>query len=672
MKTPLFLLLNMLVTVFGFTQVNFGLRQTDSLKHQLSTAIEDTTRASLMANLAEAYRWSKPDSAMQYAQRALDLSRQEKFSRGETAALLSFSVLQRELGNLPLALDLALKALRISREKGFHREEVGSLLRLANVYTASNNYKEALTYYHQAKKKLISFPDQFYSEATAILMAGTFEKMNETDSALYYAELISPQTYNYTTGLAMYYHLLGNIHARLKNERLALSYYRLGIESAEQFGDLRGASDINIRVASIFRDNNQIDSAIYYAREGLNTAELLSYKNRIMAAGSLLAQLYESRDPKQALKYYKVFSAARDSVYSIEKMQAMQTTTFNEKERQHEIEAAKTSYRNKVKIYLLIGGLCLFSIIILILYKNNKHKQKANTLLGKQKLEINIQKTKLQESFDNLRSVQAQLIQSEKMASLGELTAGIAHEIQNPLNFVNNFSEVNVELIEELEQELVKGRLDEITTLTKNLKENEQKINHHGKRADAIVKGMLQHSRNNGGLKEPTDINALADEYLRLAFHGLRAKDKSFNVSTKTNFDQTIGCIVINPQDVGRVILNLITNAFYSVHYKAKSLHHASPNDDFIAGNGYEPTVVVSTKKLNGQIEINVRDNGKGIPSDVINKIFQPFFTTKPTGEGTGLGLSMSYDIIIKGHGGEFKVDTKEGEFAEFKIVIPV
>jgi signal transduction histidine kinase len=244
------------------------------------------------------------------------------------------------------------------------------------------------------------------------------------------------------------------------------------------------------------------------------------------------------------------------------------------------------------------------------------------------------------------------------MASLGELTAGIAHEIQNPLNFVNNFSDVSNELIDEMIGEIEKGNSDEAKTIAHDVKQNLEKINHHGKRADAIVKGMLQHSRTSSGVKEPTNINALADEYLRLAYNGLRAKDELFNATLKTEFDESIGKIEVIPQDIGRVILNLITNAFYAVTEKKKLL-----------GADYEPVVSVSTKKINGKVEVKVKDNGNGIPANVLDKIFQPFFTTKPTGEGTGLGLSLSYDII-KAHGGELKVETKEGKGTEFIIIL--
>ncbi len=277
-------------------------------------------------------------------------------------------------------------------------------------------------------------------------------------------------------------------------------------------------------------------------------------------------------------------------------------------------------------------------------------------------VELKKKSEELEYSLEDLKSTQSQLIQSEKMASLGELTAGIAHEIQNPLNFVNNFSEVNKELLVEMKDEIKKGNIDEVNALADDVIANEEKINHHGKRADAIVKGMLQHSRStNNATKEPTDINALADEYLRLAYHGLRAKDKTFNATMKTDFDETIGNINIIPQDIGRVILNLITNAFYAVSAKALAA----------ADGDYQPTVEVSTKKINGKIEIKVSDNGGGIPQKIFDKIFQPFFTTKPTGQGTGLGLSLSYDIV-KAHGGELKVQTKEGEGSEFVISLPV
>ncbi|MEO7905454.1 MAG: ATP-binding protein, partial [Saprospiraceae bacterium] len=317
--------------------------------------------------------------------------------------------------------------------------------------------------------------------------------------------------------------------------------------------------------------------------------------------------------------------------------------------------------------------------------------------------QLQSEKRRAEDALTELRATQKQLIQSEKMASLGELTAGIAHEIQNPLNFVNNFSEVNAELIDELKTELATGNTQQAIELANDIKDNEQKINHHGKRAEAIVKGMLQHSRSSSGVKELTDINASVDEYLRLAYHGLRAKDKSFNATMKTDYDDNIGLINIIPQDIGRVILNLITNAFYAVSTAPKSpvLRQANTQPDATDSTpssfhstsspqaaqhpgdfNFELTVTVITKLLKSPIwdsgvkggpgiEIRVSDNGNGIPQNILDKIFQPFFTTKPTGKGTGLGLSLSYDII-KAHGGELKVETREGEWTQFIIQLPV
>ncbi|MEO8412266.1 MAG: two-component regulator propeller domain-containing protein [Ginsengibacter sp.] len=318
-------------------------------------------------------------------------------------------------------------------------------------------------------------------------------------------------------------------------------------------------------------------------------------------------------------------------------------------------------------IYLFLGISILRGYIV---YRSRKLKTENRILEEKVAHRTN----QLKQSIEDLKSTQSQLIQSEKMASLGELTAGIAHEIQNPLNFVNNFSEVNIELTDELKEELNKsslsaGEKSSIENITDDIRSNQEKINFHGKRADAIVKGMLQHSRSSNGQKEPTNINALADEYLRLAYHGLRAKDKSFNATMKTDFDDSIGKIKIVSQDVGRVILNLITNAFYAVTEKKRAMQATEETVP------YEPTVTVSTKFVKTpaggmDVLISVKDNGNGVPQKVLDKIFQPFFTTKPAGIGTGLGLSLSYDII-KAHGGELKVKTGDGEGAEFTIILP-
>jgi len=368
-------------------------------------------------------------------------------------------------------------------------------------------------------------------------------------------------------------------------------------------------------------------------------------------------QVYEkTQNYKLAFEYYRKARRLRDSLeklkdevgvatMSLEKQAEIKQAMFDEQKRLQDTEQEKIAYKNKIRSFILFGGVVVLLLIAGILWRNNRRKQKD--------------KLKIEQAYNELKSTQQQLVQSEKMASLGELTAGIAHEIQNPLNFVNNFSDVNTELVDEAKQEIDKGNLNEVKAILNDIKDNQEKINHHGKRADAVVKGMLQHSRAISGRKEPTDLNALADEYLRLAYHGLRAKNKSFNAIMKTDFDESAVKINVVPQDIGRVVLNLINNAFYAVDEKKKQI-----------GDGYEPTVSVSTKRERDKVEVKVKDNGNGIPQKVLDKIFQPFFTTKPTGQGTGLGLSLSYDIV-KAHGGEIKVETKDCEGAIFIIQLP-
>jgi signal transduction histidine kinase len=313
---------------------------------------------------------------------------------------------------------------------------------------------------------------------------------------------------------------------------------------------------------------------------------------------------------------------------------------------QKDEESRVSKSRQSLAIFALAVVVLAVLVIAGVQLRNNKAKQKANKLL--------------ESALTDLKSTQKQLIQSEKLASLGELTAGIAHEIQNPLNFMNNFSEVNYELIGEMEQEIDLGNLENLKTIAADIKSNEEKISHHGKRADSIVKGMLLHTRSSSGVKQLTDINALADEYLKLSYHGFRAKESGFNASIHTDFDNRICKINIIPQDMGRVFLNLYNNAFYAV--EEKRVKHA---------NGYEPTIRVSTVAMTGGMELRISDNGNGISKKIMDKIFQPFFTTKPTGQGTGLGLSMSYDII-KAQGGELKIISTEGEGTEVVVQLPL
>ncbi len=478
--------------------------------------------------------------------------------------------------------------------------------------------------------------------------------INKLDSVLYYEKLSEQIAYRsgFVKFLGIVKFTIGDVYKAKGDDATALAYYYEGVKWGKEQHNLNAWNRSYMRLYRHYFAAGNSDSALYYA---LNNLRLVQDMGQISGTETNLGVAYEylskgyqlNHQFDSAFKYQGLALTTKDSLTKIRirSLSDLQNLSFGEQLRLQNLEKERTMYQNKVRTYALLSGIVVFVLVAVILYRNNRQKHKTNKVL--------------ESTLSNLRSTQSQLVQSEKMASLGELTAGIAHEIQNPLNFVNNFSEVNTELLTEMKDELNKGNIDDAKAIADDVIDNEQKINHHGKRADAIVKGMLQHSRSSNGVKEPTDINALTDEYLRLAYHGLRAKDKSFNVAMQTDFDPTVGSVNIIPQDIGRVILNLITNAFYVVDQKKKEI-----------GEGYEPIVSISTKKNDDKVEISVKDNGNGIPQKILDKIFQPFFTTKPTGQGTGLGLSLSYDIV-KAHGGELKVETKEGEGSIFSIILP-
>ncbi|MFD2526687.1 ATP-binding protein [Flavihumibacter stibioxidans] len=524
---------------------------------------------------------------------------------------------------------------------------------IGHIYKDRGENEKALNLYTAAKQNASAGKVKILEVWPMMNLAAVFLATNQLDSSLFYGKLAYEKTValrGFATQSSYIFSNIAGAYSKMGDNPKALEYYNKAINSADENHSVRYRAMAYQAFAEHFQRSRQTDSCILYAKKAIDVVHNSVFSYLAIKPSKLLTDIYENSNADSTIKYLKIYKAANDSLNNTRANQQLQMMTFEEDQRQRDIAAEKINYQNKIRTNLLLAAIGVFLIIGLILYQNNRQKQKANKIL--------------EATLDNLKSTQSQLVQSEKMASLGELTAGIAHEIQNPLNFVNNFSEVSAELVKEMVEEMDKGNKDEVKAIANDLVQNLEKINHHGKRADGIVKGMLQHSRSGSGIKEPTNINALADEYLRLAYHGLRAKDKSFNAAMKTDFDDSIGNINILPQDMGRVILNLITNAFYAVNEKKKTLTATT-------SAVYEPAVTVSTKRKEGKVMISVTDNGNGIPKKVIEKIFQPFFTTKPTGQGTGLGLSMSYDIVTKGHGGELKVETKENEGATFIISLP-
>lgn len=644
MKKSLLLLILSVVRLLSFSQ-NMDVLQLEKLRGDLEHATTDTSRVVLLNGLAEYYRARISDSSFHFGQAALDLARKINFPSGESRALSVLSFYFYNRGDLTQALDLGLKSLDVARKHDLVFEQGGALIRIGNVYIDMKNYREALRYYAMAREVTRSFSDPFLHAVAYWRAADAYQNLNMLDSALWYgkkAEDTAAKVGNQFVqrGVAA---ILGSIYDKLGNDAMALNYYRKNLTSLT----------LN-NLAHFFLKRGQRDSAIYYAELGLTTAIDGSTKLEEYNAALLLSQLYENSSPQQALAYMKQAMSAQDSIYGAEKFVSLASLSIKEKEKENELSLARLNYQSRLKQFALLGGIAVLLIVALLLYRTNRFRQKTNKTLSEQKEQI-------EKTLTELKSTQTQLIQSEKMASLGQLTAGIAHEIQNPLNFVNNFSEVNLELIDEIRSRSASTGDETTNELLSDIYQNNEKIRFHGQRADAIVKGMLQHSRASSSQKEPTDINALCDEYLRLSYHGLRARDKAFNARFETDFDPSVGKISLLPQDFGRVILNLVTNAFYAVNLKKNE-----------AGGSYDPLVKIQTRKAGGRVEIRVTDNGPGIPDVIRDKIFQPFFTTKPTGQGTGLGLSLSYDIIIKGHGGALQVESVPEQGASFIITLPV
>jgi two-component system NtrC family sensor kinase len=621
-----------------------------SLKHELAIARDDSTRASKMAELSYQYALINLDSNTYYGQKALTLSRQIKYIRGEARAIYGLALGMSVKGDFPAALELTFKALKIADDNNLLFEKSFCLNMIGVSYWNLNDFNTSFEYYKMAREKyVIEYKDEdlYYHLNTWIDvdLAGNFKDLNKLDSAKALLQtLVKENPDSVYQPVALF--ILGDVYFKLGNTKVAEELVKQSIAISKQRNDQLSTSDACGIISMIYAKTNQADSVIYYSKMGLASAQQINYNWGILQHCKFLGDAYEDNNIHLSLQYLKEAMSVNNELYGLEKVQALQKILAEQQERQRRAENERIAEQNRLKQYAFLAGLAILLIIAFILYRNNKQKQITNNVL--------------KATLTNLKSTQSQLIQSEKMASLGELTAGIAHEIQNPLNFVNNFSEVSNELIDEMNIELDKGDINEAKAIASDVKQNLDKINHHGKRADAIVKGMLQHSQSSTGVKELTDINKLADEYLRLSYHGLRAKNINFNADFKTDFDDTTGKINIVPQDIGRVLLNLFNNAFYATNEKKKT-----------AGENYKPVVSIETKKINNKVVIKVSDNGNGIPQNIIDKIFQPFFTTKPTGQGTGLGLSLSYDIV-KAHGGEFEVETKEDEGSTFIIQLPV
>ena len=634
------------------------------LRNKLPSEIFDTAKCKTLDSLSmyNMFFNNKSDSTLSYCNEYINTAFQITDKKYLILAYARLSFYYNNTGQYTESLSMALKGMDLAEQ--YHVQDYLSVLYydLSWFYINSNNYQEGLASALKGIAFLKFNRDPFFDQVLHLYgMAGTcYMGLNKEDSALFFfrrmdsvsavSTELAAQNISYWHW-AMYYLYYKQDYPKVD------SICTKAISECRKYGEFL-LNFFYLFSSTSYLNQGKIERAIAEAREAYALSLPITDPAAEEFAAGLLTTCYEkSGNLDSAFFYLKIKDSLGNVMQAHSNANEIQQYRFDQQLSRKEKEAATAlqgqKNRNRILAYVFLTAVIFFLVIAIIQWRNNSQKKRANLVLQQRKQEV-------ESTLQELKSAQAQLIQSEKMASLGELTAGIAHEIQNPLNFINNFSEINTELSEELNEEADKGNINEVKVIAKDIRENSEKINHHGKRADAIVKGMLQHSRTNAGHKEPTDINALAEEFLKLSFHGLRAKDNTFNAIMKTDFDLRIGTIQIIPQDMGRVLLNLYNNAFYAVMEKKKQLPE-----------GYEPTVSVRTGKMGEKVEIRVKDNGNGISQRVVDKIFQPFFTTKPAGQGTGLGLSLSYDII-KAHGGELKVVSKEGDGAEFVVLIPV
>jgi signal transduction histidine kinase len=605
---------------------------------------------------------SNMDSVAYYLKKETAFSQKVGYLKGEIRSQIAYATLMSRLGDLPLSIKTIRMQLPRARAIHLWRAVAQCYNVLGMNYQKMGDQKSALNYFLKFKAVTDSNKVVFMAFASKANVANEYVNINMPDSAQYYADLAESviRKKHDTSDMVWLLSIRGGIEVLRGNYKKGINYCKASLLKISRDYNLVSSNDITI--ATAYRQLNRNDSCIYYASAAYREALILSNPYLVLKATKLLKDEYYSiKDYKNAFDYQQIMLNARDSLYNTEKAVEIQSELYTDAQKKQRVESAKAALQNKIRLYVVLGILSVMAIIAGFLLHANSRRKKANKVLQQRNEQIENQHEALEKTFSALKATQTQLIQSEKMASLGELTAGIAHEIQNPLNFVNNFSDVNMELLVEMQEEIEKGDLEEIKAIAMDIFENEKKINHHGKRADSIVKGMLEHSRTNSGKKEPTDLNAMADEFMRLSYHGFRAKDKSFNAALITNFSAALPKIPVIQQDMGRVFLNLFNNAFYATNQKAKT---ARPQ--------YKPEVIVSTSLIDSKIHIIVNDNGVGMDDGLKEKIMQPFFTTKPTGEGTGLGLSLTYDMVVKGHGGTINVNTKDGEFAEFTITLPL
>ncbi|WP_296702625.1 tetratricopeptide repeat protein [Algoriphagus sp.] len=663
---------------------------------------------------------SNPDSAIYFLDKQIQLCREANYKKGESEALKIYGNALQNKGEFVASIEYYTNSLNIAKELSNESLVPGILNNIGLVYYNLGNYTEALINFFDAIKgaettgnlnvkaaalnnvALIYFEQEKFEDAKAKYqeMLSIYQDLgNQGRQILAYnnigdvelrqnrpIEALKNLKIGYSSALElqspefieMTARTMADIYAAMDSTEKAEGLYRRSITIAEEKGYGVPYSHSLVGLAELYYKKGNLEEASIYANKGLEQAEKMGQTTQLRNANELLAKIYEAEGKyEEALDKYKLFKSFNDSINTAQGQRLAANLESEYEFSKKTLEFEKANLRQRWLTFSAFAGLFTFVIILFLVFRNRNRLDKAFHTLKEKNEEIKNKNEKLVKTVDQLKLTQLQLIQSEKMASLGELTAGIAHEIQNPLNFVKNFSEVSNEMIEDLHEEIKKGDLNEVKVISNDIKINLNKILLHGKRADAIVKAMLEHSKGRTGKSEYTDINSLVDEYLRLSYQSFLAKVPGFHSDFKTELDPKLPKISVIPQDIGKALLNLINNAFYAVNEKAKSFPQVTLNSPIGSSEGkdsYNPFISVKTKTTQSEsgdleVQISIEDNGNGIPESIKEKIFQPFFTTKPSGSGTGLGLSLSYDII-KAQGGELKFESKEGEGTEFIILL--
>ncbi|QHJ09494.1 ATP-binding protein [Hymenobacter busanensis] len=621
----------------------------DKLMRQAQLPMPDSSRVLLLCQISDQYWALRTDSAGAYARRALALARRIHYRHGEGEALNRLGAALRE-SNLAQALELFQQSLHVAESIHDRALQAQNLRSIGIIYVYLRDRHQGMSYYFRALRIGQALQDERRMVIELSNIGLGYDLFNQVDSARYYQEQAYALAQRLHTPTNYILYGLGQVARKQGRTAQALDFYRRSIAESRQIGHERGANFAYVGLATLYQQLGRPDSSIYYARLGCRAAQSNGFLRGVLNASTLLTQNFQAKGPADStLKYQSLVLAMKDTLFGQEKVMHLQSIDYNARERARQAAADQAALKTRYRTYALLAGVVALLLLVGLLARHERQQRQTNAAL--------------QESLAELKATQFQLVQREKMAFLGELTAGVAHELQNPLGFVKQFAAVSTDLIDEINgaQRLARdGKLER--EILDGLKQNLLNISQHGQRATAIIKGMLEHSRTGTAQREAADLNALAQENLRLAYEGLRNHDPQFNATLTTHFDEHLAPTPVVAQDLGRVLLNLCTNALYAVRQRQQQ------------GNepGYTPEITVTTRRAFDTVTIRVRDNGTGIPESVKAKIFQPFFTTKPVGEGTGLGLSLSHDIVSTGHGGTLVVESQEGEGTEFVITLPL